>query len=186
MITGLINNIQSQEIRGQLISKYQDKIETLPGIGVMIDTTYMISDIDGFFTFNAVKSYPNSILITGYMHPKLRIINLPIDYKSMDLGQIDLIEHSIISPTQYDSIRTNLIKTFKTNDLLIIKQQKADSELKSKYKPIQDWSSTVGYVVLDSITKDTMQNPFDKSATIKVDYDVNKDLITLDYNKIKK
>jgi len=31
-----------------------------------------------------------------------------------------------------------------------------------------------------------MQNPLNERTNIKVDYDVEKDMITLDYNKIKK
>ena len=186
MIAGLISTIQSQEIRGQLICRYLDKIDTLPGISVLVDTTYVISDIDGFFSINNLKNYPNSILISGCIHPKLLITNLPKDYKSLDLGQIELIEHLIISPTEYDSIRTNLIKSSNTKDLLIIKQQNADSKLKSKYKPFHDWSTCVGYIVLDSITKDEMLNPFDRETKIKIDYNVEKDLITLDYKMIKK
>jgi len=186
IITGLINNIQSQEIHGQLISRYQDKIDSLPGISVAIDTTYAISDLDGFFKFNNLKRYPSSILFSGYINPKIKITNLPVDYKILDLGKIELIEHLIISSTQYDSIRTKLIKSFKTNELLITQQQKANSFLKLKYKPVQDWGKIIGYIVLDSITNDIIQNPFNDKEKIKVDYDVEKDIIILDYNKFKK
>jgi len=184
--TGLINSIQSQEIHGQLISKYQDKIDSLPGITVKIDTTYTISDINGFFKFNKLKKYPSSILISGYIHPKIKITNLPVDYKSLDLGKIELIEHLTISPTQYDSIRTKLIKSFKTNELSITQQQKANSFLKLKYKPVQDWGNIIGYIVSDSITNDIIQNPFNDNEKIKVDYDVENDVIILDYTKFKK
>ena len=186
IITGLINNIQSQEIHGQLISRYQDKIDSLPEISVAIDSIYTISGIDGFFKFNNLKRYPSSILISGYIHPKIKITNLPVDYKILDLGKIELIEHLIISSTQYDSIRTKLIKSFKTNELLITQQQKANSFLKLKYKPVQDWGKIIGYIVLDSITNDIIQNPFNDKEKIKVDYDVEKDIIILDYNKFKK
>ena len=184
--TGLTNNIQSQKIYGQLISRYQDKIDSLPEISVAIDSIYTISGIDGFFKFNNLKRYPSSILISGYIHPKIKITNLPVDYKSLDLGKIELIEHLTISPTQYDSIRTKLIKSFKTNELSITQQQKANSFLKLKYKPVQDWGNIIGYIVSDSITNDIIQNPFNDKEKIKVDYDVEKDIIILDYNKFKK
>jgi len=129
--TGLTNNIQSQKIYGQLISRYQDKIDSLPEISVAIDSIYTISGIDGFFKFNNLKRYPSSILISGYIHPKIKIKNLPVDYKIIDLGKIELIEHLIISPTQYDSIRTSIILSFKTNEHLIAQQQ-TDPFLKLK------------------------------------------------------
>jgi hypothetical protein len=51
---------------------------------------------------------------------------------------------------------------------------------------LNDWSSIVGYVVLDKIMANEMLNPLDEKAKIKIDYNVEKDLISLDYNKIKK
>ena len=184
--TGLINNIQSQEIHGQLINRYQGDIDGEPGISVNIDTTYTISGNEGFFKFSNFKKYPSSIIISGNINPKLKITNLPVDYKSLDLGQIELIDHLTISRDQYDSIRKKSIKSVKTNELIIIKQQKVDSFLKLKYKPIYDWGKIIGYIVLDTITKDKMRNPLDENASINVDYDVANDMITLDYNKIKK
>jgi hypothetical protein len=186
MITGLTNNVQSQVIRGQLIGKYQDKYESLPGISVMIDTAYQISDIDGFFNYQTGKNYPKSLVISGYVHPRLLIYNLPVNYDTLDLGKIELIEHMIISPHQYDSIRNNVISSFKNIDILIVQQQKADNLLKTKYSPLNDWSSIVGYVVLDKIMANEMLNPLDEKAKIKIDYNVENDLISLDYNKIKK
>ena len=101
---GFISNIQSQTIRGQLICKSLEKVDSLPGILVAYDSISTISDIKGRFIFDKIKKYPESIQISGILCPKLLITNLTKGYKLLDLGQIELIEHLIISTSQYDSL----------------------------------------------------------------------------------
>jgi len=188
VLFGSISYLQAQTINGQVVSKLKDKYECLIGVLIYVDSAATVSDIDGEFSFHSFIKYPTSILFEGYMQARLMIINLPRDYDSLYLGKIELIERTVmthISTTQYDTIRTNLIKSFKTNNVLNIQQQKADSILKLKYKPICEWTVVLEYAVLDSLISNEMINPFDNEIKFKVDYDINNDLIIVDYIKIK-
>ena len=181
---GLNSKLQSQIITGQVIDKATN--ESLAGVKIFIDSTYVISDFDGNFSTKDLKKHPNSITFEATYEIKLKIINLPKNYDTLKLDKVELINHTFISKSQYDSIRTCLIATFDNKDLLIIQQKKADSLLKSKYSAIYCWSDLLGYDVLDSISNKEITNPFDNKSKVILDFDPSMDLITLDYEKIKK
>ena len=181
---GLNNKLQSQIITGQVIDKATN--ESLAGVKIFIDSTYVISDFDGNFSTKDLKKHPNSITFEATYGIKLKIINLPKNYDTLKLDKVELINHAFISKSQYDSIRNCLIATFENKDLLIIQQRKADSLLESKYSAIYCWSDLLGYDVLDSISNKEITNPFDCKSKVILDFDPSMDLITLDYEKIKK
>ena len=183
---GLISNIQSQIISGQVVYSELDKYESIYGATIYFDTTYVVSDMEGKFCTNILRHYPKSIIFKGSTHASLMIFNLPQDYDTLKFDKIELLEHAFISKAQYDSIQGNLIKTFKENDLLIIQQRKADVILRSKYKGVYCWADLLGYEVLDSLENKYILNPFDHKTKIIFDFDSLKDIITLDYEKIKK
>jgi hypothetical protein len=171
-----------QYIMGKTISQSLSNYENLPGIAVTIDSISQITDIDGQFKFESLTHYPNSIIFSGSFHPKLLIFNLPCDYDSLDLGLLEMIEYEMISPTQYDSLRNELIKTFDL-DIITVQQKKADLILKSKYTAINDWNHIVGYIVLDEINKSWIINPYDKQTKLDIIYDRDLEVIKIDYTK---
>lgn len=171
-----------QVIRGQTIDKFIDDYEPLPGVTILVDSMYVMSDIDGLFIVDSLSSFPDSIMFSGPVD--LKIINLPDNYDTLDLAKIELIRSKIISPNQYDSIRSELIKTYDL-DIIIVQQNKADKFLQDKYEPIRDWNHILGYLVKGEYEKTSISHPYDSQREIELNYNDLYNLFILDYNTLK-
>lgn len=173
----------SQIIKGKVVMKLLDSYEPLPGVTIHTDTTYYITDFNGLFCFNSFKKNLDFILFKASYFANIKIINLPSNFDTLDLGTIEMIEHKVISKKQYDSIRNAIIKSFKP-DIISVQISKADKILQKKYKPVYHWAELLGYIVIDEVSSGDLVNPFDNYKRIVFEYDSMQDLILMDYKKI--
>lgn len=179
-LISLINLSHGQVIKGQIIVEFLDDYEPLPGVTILVDSIYHMSDIDGLFIIDSLLSYPDSIMFSCSFNMDLKIINLPDNYDTLDLAKIELIKSKIISPSKYDSLRSELIETYEQG-IIIVQQNKADRFLKDKYEPIHDWDHIVGYLVKGEYEKNSVIHPYDKNKKIELDFNDSHNLFILDY-----
>lgn len=142
------------------------------------DSLFFLIKLDSFSVF------PDSILFKTDDCAKLKINNLPSNYDSLNLGVIELLKHRIIYPNTYDSIRKELFDK-QPPGFLVDQKQKVDSILKNRYLPVRHWLQILYYVDTKTLVDYSIQHPFCENKEIQVDYNQKKELIRLDYNKIK-
>ena len=174
---------EGQIIKGKIVIKLGNIYEPLPAITVNIDSLFCISNLDGEYILRPENLKSDSILFKGSYCATIKIINLPSNFDTLNLGTIEMIEHKMISQKQYDSICNVLIKTFKP-DIYIVQKSKADKLLREKFSPIYHWAELLGYIVSGEVVSNEMIHPFEKAKMIIFQYDTVQDMIILNYKNL--